>query len=196
MGWKAVVMGLALVLAATVGCKQQCFLTEPDYDEFHRSVHLPPNLANDPSVGISPLIPPVAEPPTVANPDRPPWFLTLNEAIAIALESGTTGLESVRFAQPTTLPVNDDLASFTGGGISGSDSIRVFALQPAIQQAGIEFALGRFDAEWVHNISWTTTDQPIQGLTSFQNGQSAQFLSGLVKPLPTGGVAGITFTTQ
>ena len=32
MRWKTVVVGLALGFAATVGCKQQCFITEPDMD--------------------------------------------------------------------------------------------------------------------------------------------------------------------
>jgi outer membrane protein TolC len=189
-------MGLALILVATVGCKQQCFLPEPDYHEFQRSAMLPPNAANDPTLGVTPLIPPVSEPPTPSNPDRQPWYMTLNEAVAIALERGTTGVESVRFATPTTLPVNDDLGAFTGTGISGDDAIRVFSYVPAIEMAGIEFALGRFDAQYVASMNWTTTDQPVQGINSFQNGQAATFLTGLVKPLPTGGVAGITFQTQ
>src|SRR6266446_6549302 len=196
MGWKAVVTGLALAIVTTVGCSKQCFLTEPDYYEMHHNLGLPANLAHDPSVGITPLISPISEPVTVEHPDRPPWNMTLNEAIAIALEHGTTGLESVRFATPTTLPVNDDLNSFSGTGVAGDDGIRVFALVPAIEAAGLEFALSRFDAQWVSGMSWTSTDQPVQGLTSFQNGESAQFLTGLVKPLSTGGVAGITFNTQ
>jgi outer membrane protein TolC len=196
MGRKAVVMGLALVLVATVGCKQQCFLPEPDLDEFHHSAGLPLNAVNDPTLGVAPLIPPVGPPPTPSDPDRQPWYMTLNEAVAIALERGTTGVESVRFATPTTLPVNDDLVAFNGTGVSGEDGIRVFAFVPAIEQASIEFALGRFDPQFVTSMNWTTTDQPVQGLTSFQNGQAATFLTGLVKPLPTGGVAGITFQTQ
>jgi outer membrane protein TolC len=195
MGWKALVTALALALVAAVGCKQQCYLTEPDFNEFHHSLHLPPNLENDPSAGITPLIPPVSTPPTIGSPDRQPWYMTLNEAVAIALEQGNEGIESVRYATPTSLPVNDDLVAFSGTGVAGSDAIRVFALQPAIQQAGVEFALSRFDAQAVAAMSWTSTDQPIQGLTSFQNGASANLLMGLVKPLPTGGVAGITFTT-
>jgi outer membrane protein TolC len=196
MGWKSVVLGLALALVAAVGCKQQCFLTEPDYHELHQSLHLPANLANDPSVGVSPLIPAVGKPATTADPDREPWYMTLNEAVAIALERGNVGIESVRFSTPTILAVNDDLVTFTGQGVAGDDAIRVFALQPAIQAAGIEFALGRFDAAWVTSMNWTTTDEPIQGLTSFQNGQAATFTTGLLKPLATGGVAGITFTTN
>jgi len=196
MGWKVVVIGLALAVVAGVGCKQQCFLTEPDFEEFHRSVGLPPNATNDPSLGVTPLIKPVSEPPTVSNPGRTPWYLTLNEAIALALENGTTGVESVRYATLANLPINDDLASFTGNGISGNDGIRVFALTPAIEQAGVEFELGRFDAQYVNSLSWTTTDTPVQGLTSFQNGQTANYLMGVVKPLATGGVAGITFTNQ
>jgi outer membrane protein TolC len=196
MRWKALVMGLGLAFLAAVGCKQQCFLTQADYDEFQHTIGLPPNLANDPSVGITPVIPSVPPPVTVDNPDRQPWYLTLNEAVAIALENGTTGVESVRVSQPGNLPINDDLVSFTGNGVSGVDSIRVFAMQPAIQQASIEFQIGRFDPAFVTSMSWASTDLPVQGLTSFQNGETANFLSGFIKPLPTGGYASVNFTTQ
>jgi outer membrane protein TolC len=196
MGWKAWVMSLGLAFLAAVGCKQQCFLTQADYDEFQHTIGLPANLANDPSAGITPIIPPVSTPSTVSNPDREPWYLTLNEAIAIALEKGTTGVESVRVSQPGNLPVNDDLASFTGTGISGNDGIRVFSMVPAEQAAGVEFQLGRFDPQFITQMSWTSTDLPVQGLTSFQNGASANFISGIVKPLATGGLASIDFNTQ
>src|SRR5947207_2796885 len=39
------------------------------------------------------------------------------------------------------------------------------------------------------------TDEQQQGLQSFQNGQTAQMITSLVKPLPTGGFAGITLNT-
>src|SRR5947209_12132488 len=131
MGWKAVVMGLALALVTAVGCKQQCFLTEPDYNEFHQALGLPPNLANDPGVGVSPLIHPVGEPVTIDRPDREPWHLTLNEAIAVALEQGTVGIESIRFGVPASFALSpgalrvtvEDLVTFTGQGVAGSDKI-------------------------------------------------------------------------
>ena len=44
-------------------------------------------------------------------------------------------------------------------------------------------------------ILWSRTDEPIQGFNSFNNGDNAQVSSTLVKPLPTGGLAGITFST-
>ena len=60
----------------------------------------------------------------------------------------------------------------------------------------MERALGRYDTLWSTGMSWTTTDEPTQGLSSFQNGQAASFSSTLAKPLATGGVAGITFGTD
>ena len=65
----------------------------------------------------------------------------------------------------------------------------------------------QFDTRWVNNITWTTSDQPVAN--ALQTIQSAitpggvsviaqdQFngTTGLIKPMPTGGVAGITFNT-
>ncbi len=91
--------------------------------------------------------------------------------------------------------VSDDLVSFTGRGIIEPDSIRVLAMDPAVVGAGIEEALARFDAVWATGMSWNSTDQPAQGLSSFQNGAGAAFTTTLAKPLPSGGVAGITYGT-
>src|SRR4051794_30808902 len=44
-------------------------------------------------------------------------------------------------------------------------------------------------------MAWNTIDQPTQGLSAFQNGTGATFTSALVKPLATGGVAGVSFGT-
>src|SRR6266851_5143577 len=74
-------------------------------------------------------------------------------------------------------------------------NIRVLSLNPAIVGPDIEAALSKFDDRWETSMTWTTTDQPTQGLSSFQNGDQAVFNSSLLKPLPTGGVAGITFNT-
>src|SRR5262249_47283673 len=62
--------------------------------------------------------------------------------------------------------------------------------------AAIEAAYARFDAKWVTSFRTGTTDQPIQGFNSFQNGDIASLVSTLLKPLPTGGVAGITLSNQ
>src|SRR5205085_139887 len=60
----------------------------------------------------------------------------------------------------------------------------------------VEASLAKFDTVWNSSMTWSATDQPTQGLNRFNNGQTASFSTSLLKPLPTGGVAGITFSTQ
>jgi outer membrane protein TolC len=96
------------------------------------------------------------------------------------------------------------LASFGPNAIS-TDAIRVLALDPAITATSIETALSKFDARWVSSMNWNTTESPIGTSASFIqaggaaiqsiNTQAATFSTAIVKPLPTGGVAGITFDT-
>ncbi len=189
MRWKQVVVGLALTFATVAGCQQQCFLHECDWNHYHELV--PPSLECDPHVPISPTVMNIATPPTVDDPDRPPRYLTLAEAIAIALEQGTVGQQSA-FLSPGI--ASDNPLDFTGRTVVGGDSIRAFALDPAIAAADIEASLSKFDVQWNTSVSWTTTDEPAQGTNAFTNGQAAAFSTSLLKPLPTGGVAGITFS--
>ena len=52
-----------------------------------------------------------------------------------------------------------------------SDSIRVFALDPAIAAAEVERALSKFDARWINSITWNKVDNPALNFqASFQNG--------------------------
>lgn len=113
---------------------------------------------------------------------------------------------SAQSIQQPGLPV-DSLSTFSGRQVFGSDAIRVLALDPAIAGADIEAALAKFDTRLTGALSWSTTDQPIgSALQAFQAGgsgsinaienQDAAFNLGLIKPLPTGGVAGITFRTD
>jgi outer membrane protein TolC len=137
----------------------------------------------------------------VINPERPPRYLSLAEAFAIALEQGTTGLGLQ--GQP-----NDNLPTFQGPqqGPLDRDSIRVLALEPAVAQSNIEAALSKFDARWVTSMNWNNTDRPVgTALDAFQAAAGAlnsietadaQFRTALIKPLATGGVAGITFNTD
>ena len=93
-----------------------------------------------------------------------------------------------------------------GSSPQGSDSIRVLSMDPATTAANIDASLAKFDAVVGTTMTWVTTDQPIvSALQNLQAGgtssglsaimqQQAQFQSGIYKPLPTGGVAGITFT--
>jgi hypothetical protein len=89
--------------------------------------------------------------------------------------------------------------------ISGADQIRVLSLSPAVAGTNLEGSLSRFDAVYISSMTWNVTDQPIgTALQAFQarsaainaiQTDAATFSSQLLKPLPTGGVAGITFNT-
>lgn len=182
----AATLVLGMLVSVIAGCKQHCFISEKCFREAHAQL-LPANVeSGDPAACVNPLIPAVAAPPNVDQPDRPPRFLTLQEAIAIALENGATG---GRTGAGTGL-VDDNLLNFTGGGLaSQTDRIRVLALNPAIAGATIEANLARFDALWINSMNWTKTDNLQQGLSSFNNGDRATFLTGLTKLMPSGGVA-------
>jgi outer membrane protein TolC len=206
MRWKKFVGGLALSLTAVTGCKQPVFMTEADY-QVTQTIDLPKDIGTNPLYGsVQPDVTGrlVAKPADVFDPERPPRYLSLSEAIALALENGTvgqgfgTGLTNDIIATPTAL----NRASV---GRNGSDSIRVLALEPAASASNIEAALSKFDAHWITSMTWNTTDRPVgtaldqfqaQGQTNAIRTQAAEFTSTLLKPLPTGGVAGITFDNQ
>jgi outer membrane protein TolC len=191
MRWKATVVGLLAALAFAVGCKQQCFLYECDATETYKHLGLTPQLEYDPTPSIVPASANVGKPATIDDSERPPRYLSLAEAFAMSLENGDPGTQALN---GTT---NDDpaLTALRGRTASTANPIRVLALFPALAGADIESSLSKFDARWETSMTWTTTDQPTQGLSSFQNGDQAVFQSSLLKPLPTGGVAGITFNT-
>lgn len=192
-GAKIVFAGwLAFVGLMLTGCPKMVFLQEPDIVEAGLRLGLPPEVEKDPMAGVVPFLGEVDQPTTVVDPERPPRYISLTEAIAIALESGTSGAQTIRTPGVPT----DDLITFTGTGVVNSDAIRVFALQPAINGAAIDANMGRFDALWTTGMSWNANDNPVQGLNSFTNGSGAIFSTALAKPLPTGGVAGITFNTN
>jgi outer membrane protein TolC len=209
MRWITVVAGLTLALAFGAGCKQQCYLTECDYEHYH-ALGIPDNLECDISAASEPgRITQVGAPATVLHPERKIRYLSLAEAISIALEQGT--VNGFQGPQTNTLGgagprVNDTLAAFTGNGITTTDAIRVLALDPAITGTAIESALSRFDARFQSGILWQTTEQPNNtpqtAFTASANGragisaivtQQATFTNSIAKPLPTGGVAEITF---
>src|SRR5262249_27690741 len=121
------------------------------------------------------------------------------EAVAISLEQGTIGQPSLLFPGIAL----DNLVQFAGRGTAGSDSVRVLALDPAAVGASVEQALTKFDTVFISSLTWTTTDQPIgttaatiqaaaSSISAIEQEQ-ATFSSAFLKPLPTGGVAGITF---
>src|SRR5947209_18482333 len=118
MRWKSWVGGLVLLLAIAGGCKQRCFVPAEIYNQYQNLV--PPDLVVNPNVGAQPVIPAVHAPPSLRNLDRAIRYLSLAEAISIALEQGTVGQPSLLFPGISL----DNLVVFGGRGASGSDSIR------------------------------------------------------------------------
>src|SRR5262249_46766581 len=191
------IASFALAVAVASGCKQPVYMTADDLGKTETA--LTDKIEYDATLSYTPnfdqMVPTIA---TTRNPEQPPRYITLSECIATALEQGTVGGQTIAGAGN----ISDNLASFAGGGVSGSDNIRVLALDPAIVGANIEAAEAKFDAHWISNFTWTTTDRPVgTALDTFQAGgslnsisqQQANFTSTIAKPLPTGGVAGITF---
>jgi outer membrane protein TolC len=184
-----------LALGSAGGCAQQVFIDPADYRDAVTGP-LPPGLENRPHDAIAPS--PVDRlsvgPATVLDPDRPGRMVTLQECVAVALEQGNVGSQS-----PTNLGFKLDTPNqFTGQGVTGSDSIRVFAVDPAIVAANLERSLSKFDTRFVASMSWQKVDEPtpVQFVSFQQQRDAAQFTTSLVKPLPTGGTAGITFSTD
>src|SRR5262245_12272566 len=190
--WIKRVFAGVLAMAGAGGCKQQIFMEPGDYQDFVK-VGLPKSLETNPH---GPIVPGSVEglsvPATVMDFVRPPKYITLRECIAIALEQGNVGQQGGQFGSK-----DENIARFPVSG-RGSDAIRAFALDPAIANAEVERSLSKFDARWITTMQWQKVDQPTAAqFLSFQNSRdAAQFSSTLAKPLPTGGVAGITFSTD
>jgi outer membrane protein TolC len=190
MRWTTV-LGL-VVLGLVPGCTQQCYISE--YDAKHYAHLMPENLEHRADAGQVPTDVRVAKPRDVDHLAGQRRYLSLNEAIAYALENGTTGVLSVNSPGAA---INDLLSAAQLQSLQSiSDSNKVLSINPAIAGAQIEANLARFDVLSITNTSWSATDLPNNGLTSFQNGSGAHVEESLVKPLPTGGVAGITFSTD
>ncbi|MGE3806429.1 MAG: TolC family protein, partial [Gemmataceae bacterium] len=196
-----IVTAIVVVSAVVCGCKQQCYVTECDLKHYQQLGAV--SLERDP---LDALLPPTSDDPpptTILDPEREVRPITLSEAIAIALEQGTVGIQSPFIDRSGS--INDLLTQFTGAGVNLSDSIRVLALQPAITGANIDASLSKFDTRWFTSLNWTTTDQPVaSALQTIQAGAGQQVIvqdnaslqTSITKPLPTGGLAGITFSTQ
>ncbi len=190
--WTIRLLGGLLLLATLGGCKQQLFMEPGDYQNAIGNVNLA-KLESEPHAAIVPPdVKSIAPPATVLDPNRTPVYLTLKQAIALAIEQGNSGGSSLNPGNS-----NLQLPQFTGRGSSGTDSIQAFKVDPAISAAEIERSLSKFDARWITSMSWNKNDSPTLTLQqSFSNGDSATLSSTIAKPLPTGGVAGIVFSTQ
>jgi outer membrane protein TolC len=179
---------LASGLCLPWGCAQPCLQSHAD--AVQEALADPPPRAE--GGGLPVPAPGLAPPPTTVHDlDRKAFYIRLSEAIAIALEKGRVGSPAGNGL------ANEGLVSFQGRTVAGSDSIRVLTLDPAIYGNDIEAALSKFDARWTSSMTWTRRDVPVATLIdTFQNGDSASLKSSVLKPLPTGGVAGITFQTD
>ncbi|MBY0459536.1 MAG: TolC family protein, partial [Gemmataceae bacterium] len=152
-------------------------------------------LEHNPHGPIAPgRLDPAGDPATVVDFARPPRYLTLRECVALALEQGNVGGQSA--GNPGFK--NELFEQFSGRNVSGTDAIRAFALDPAVTALEVERSLSKFDARWITSMQWQKIDQPVaaQFLSFQQSRDAASFSTTLAKPLPTGGVAGITFSTD
>lgn len=189
--WRSRFVGGAVLLTGAGGaggCKQPIFLDPADWQASLRP-GVPATLETHPH---DPILPGSARPGPVpanvrdfARQQRP---LSLKEAFAVAVEQGNVGSLALNgtdnFGQ---------IPSFAGGPIKQTDSIKAYVYDPAFAQAEAERALSRFDARLTTSMSWAKQDQATLSLQqSFSNGDSANLTTTLAKPLPTGGVAGIT----
>ncbi|MFO0808402.1 MAG: TolC family protein [Gemmataceae bacterium] len=193
MRWNAG-LAAAVLAAGLAGCQQKCFMTEADFCTAQMSVagnFAPKDLECNPHYVLDPAKGPGLRPSTVDDPDRKIRYVALAECIATALEQGNTGSQSALFPGV----VNDGLVQFNGNSVGGSDAIRVLSLETAITGAQIDRSLSRFDARWITSLQWQKVDNGIvNALTNLQNGDLAQMSTGIYKPLPTGGLAGITLS--
>ncbi len=178
--------GLIVLAGSGVGCKHQLF-TEPADSPLLVRPDIPARIEEQPHEPIFPASAQVGTTPAnVLDLKRQPRLISLKEALAIAVEKGNTGGQG--------LTGQDSTAAL---GINGrnqqSDTIKAFVLEPALVEAELERTTSKFDARWITSMSWSKQDQATLNLQqSFSNGDSAAFSSTLAKPLPTGGVAGIT----
>lgn len=192
---------LAIGSGGLSGCLKPLYMT-PETQHIASTVGLPADLERNPNAGAIPDVSDHKAPATIHDANREPRYITLQEAIAIALERGTRGNPSASgfseflradVGNVPRLNFSDDLVVFTGRGIQGDDSIRAFALDPAIISADVEGALSKFDTRFTSSMSWQKRDQAVANIfNNFNNGDFAAFSAGLIKPLPTGGLAGIT----
>jgi outer membrane protein TolC len=192
--WKFKLAGAVLAIGGAVGCKQPLYMTEADRNDVIHigSALLPKNLELDPSASMNvPTGEGSRTPRNVLNPDAPARNLSLAEAFSIALENGNEGSLALNGSS------NGQLGSFAGNAFGGDDAIRAFALDPAVFGANIEASLSKFDTRWTSSMTWQKRDDAVTNVfNNLNNGDLATLNTGLFKPLPTGGLAGVTFNTD
>src|SRR3954470_2675963 len=95
MRWNPAAGLLGLIVLVVCGCAQPCFFSQEDYDRFHKTLGIPHDLETNPAVS-NPPAPPAIPPGTVNSLSDRPRCLALQEAIAIALQQGMIGSQSIR----------------------------------------------------------------------------------------------------
>ena len=107
----------------------------------------------------------------------------------------TTVRDVERTKRPISLP--ECLALALEKGRVGDESIRVLALDPAVAAADIEQAISKFDAVFQSNMTWNRLETPT-GLGPFDavERDTAEFNGGIFKPLPSGGFGGVNLRTN
>src|SRR4029077_10992655 len=91
--WKRGAACIILILAVAVGCQKQCFLSQSDFQNAQPG-GIPLDLECNPSYSIIPPPGSTPSPTTVDDTKREPRYLTLREAVAIALENGNVGVQN------------------------------------------------------------------------------------------------------
>lgn len=192
--WKARIVAGVLAVVPMAGCKHQLFLEPADHktsltsglEHLERQPHspIPPSLVDRSGA-----------PATAIDPTRPPRYVTLKECIAIGIEKGNLGTQGG--SQNAGLTSDGSIVQFQGRAVGGTDTIRALVLDPAIIGADIERSLSKFDARWITSLTWSKNDQPVVNFQQqLTNGDAATLSTTLAKPLPTGGVVGITASTD
>lgn len=194
-------LGAVLSIVSLAGCQQHRFMLESDYKHYQGQALGCPSPVPDCKGDVNLDFQRIEKLRDVMSPEAPKREISLAECFALALENGRTGANFDRqLGQRFTLIGSQRLTS--PGNLT--DSIRVFSYDPAIQAMDIEQSLAKFDAFFQSSMTWNKVDRPVGTAldTFFASGRSAieqdqaQFQASLQKPLPTGGVAGITFSTE
>jgi outer membrane protein TolC len=181
-------------------------MTLDEYNKVQSSL-LPPDLESNTaySSNCQPTdLQRTPKPTTVDDPEQPIRYVSMQECVALALENGR-GFAGPVSTNPGANPYNSTFLQSTGRGVSSVDAIRVLALEPAFAHTGVEIALSKFDVQYLSGLSYSYTDQQVGTANDqFLTGQTglnniartdATYTSSLIKPLPTGGFTGITFST-
>lgn len=203
-------LGVAGVLLALTGCALVLPAPGPDHlTEELGSLQLPAGpsaaeagVAPDPARarnGLDATTPGPGPVSTVADPERPPRYVALAECIALALENGRTGAFFDRLGSERRSSVSG--LNRQSAPSAATDNVRVFAYDPALAGADVAQAASRFDVLWNSSLLFSRIDQPtrildpspVQILINRNRLDYAEFQSGFLKPLPTGGLAGVQY---